>query len=361
MVKELFVPALGMAMEECILVEWLKQPGEAVTAGEPVAVIETDKSTLDLESPASGRLGPQLFSAGDTVPVGQAISHILEGDEDERSIPVGTATRTDAPAGEKAGVSGESAPSAAESHDVTSPGRTPDSRAPHRLSPRQRRLQAGTESATASPAGSEVRHRAAVAQAVSASWSEIPHFGVTSHIQAEALMDSVVRLRAQVSETTVTDLLLRAFAMSLEAHGHLGLGSLGLAVATARGVSIPVVADVLGLSWAELTRSRADAVGRAQSSKMSVVDSQAPGFSLSNLGSHNVESFTGIIPLGQIGLLTVGKVQERPVVVDGAVLAKRTFYATLNVDHRSMDGIHVAEVLDTFSELLNDQTRLIGR
>jgi len=79
--EEIFIPALGMAMEEATLVEWLKQPGDAVAAGDPVAVIETDKSTLDVEAESAGTLGPHLFEAGGPVPVGAVITHVLADGE----------------------------------------------------------------------------------------------------------------------------------------------------------------------------------------------------------------------------------------------------------------------------------------
>jgi pyruvate/2-oxoglutarate dehydrogenase complex dihydrolipoamide acyltransferase (E2) component len=75
--EEIFVPALGMAMEEATLVEWLRQPGDAIAAGDLIAVIDTDKSTVEIEAETAGTLGPHLFEAGATVPVGTAIAHVL--------------------------------------------------------------------------------------------------------------------------------------------------------------------------------------------------------------------------------------------------------------------------------------------
>lgn len=77
--EEIFVPALGMAMEEATLVEWLKQPGDAVSAGDAVAVVDTDKSTIEIEAETDGVLGPHLFAVGAAVPVGTPITHVLAG------------------------------------------------------------------------------------------------------------------------------------------------------------------------------------------------------------------------------------------------------------------------------------------
>jgi TPP-dependent pyruvate/acetoin dehydrogenase alpha subunit len=75
------MPALGMAMTEGRLVAWLKRPGESVKTGESVAEIETDKSSVELQSPADGRMGDQLFEPGSIVPTGMVIAHLIEDGE----------------------------------------------------------------------------------------------------------------------------------------------------------------------------------------------------------------------------------------------------------------------------------------
>ena len=76
--QDVTIPALGMAMTGAVLTRWYKEPGEAVTAGEVIAEIETDKSAVDLESPADGVLGPHLVAEGVEVPVGTAVTQVLD-------------------------------------------------------------------------------------------------------------------------------------------------------------------------------------------------------------------------------------------------------------------------------------------
>lgn len=366
-VKELFVPALGMAMEECLFIEWLVQPGDEVRKGDPVAIIETDKATMELEAPVDGRLGSHLVSAGMTVPVGTTVSHILEDDE-TAEMPVEAASTT-APA--------VLPPVVAEPTDARRSADPPDtsdssssrsgggSGRPYRLSPRGRRLQAESlaeqsSRAAVSPASPD-RHRAAVAEAVSESWRTIPHFGVTSQVWAEVLLSSVTTARTREPRLTATDLILRAFAHALFEEGASGNGGVGLAVATERGVSIPVIADAGTLSLSDLVEARHDAVTRARAGRMAAVDGSAPAFTLSNLGTNDVEHFTGVIPLQQSGLLTVGRAKQRPVVAEGMLAAVVTMFATLNIDHRVYDGAHAGAILDAFSRILNDSNRLIRR
>ncbi len=369
--KEVFVPALGMAMEECLFIEWLVQPGESVQKGDPVAVIETDKATMELEAPGDGTLGPHLVAAGTTVPVGTTVSHILEGgemaDDSEKVLAPSS--------GGTADIDGPAAPSSAS--DRPSGSRAPEmpdrlqmlpsegARQPYRLSPRQRRLLAESparqDSDEAPNAAVAERHRAAVADAVSESWRTIPHFGVTSQLWAEVLLSSVAAARATEPRLTATDLILRAFAHALFEEGASRDGSIGLAVATERGVSIPVIRDVGTLSLDELVTARSEAVTRARAGRMAAADGSTPAFTLSNLGVNDVEHFTGIIPLRQSGLLTVGRAKQRPVVADGMLAAVVTMFATLNIDHRVFDGAHAGAILDAFGRILNDSSRLIRR
>jgi len=81
--EEIFVPALGMAMDNVVLLEWTKQPGDPVNAGESIAVVETDKTTLDITSETSGILGKHRYQPNDEVPAGNTITVVLAPGEVE--------------------------------------------------------------------------------------------------------------------------------------------------------------------------------------------------------------------------------------------------------------------------------------
>jgi pyruvate dehydrogenase E2 component (dihydrolipoamide acetyltransferase) len=112
---------------------------------------------------------------------------------------------------------------------------------------------------------------------------------------------------------------------------------------------MPVISSVPSLDMPGLVAARTAAVRRAREGRLSAHDlaSQAVG-SLSNLGARGVDAFTGIVPLGQHLLLTVGRVAPRPVVADGQLAARLTLIATLNVDHRYLDGDQAADLLEAF-------------
>jgi pyruvate dehydrogenase E2 component (dihydrolipoamide acetyltransferase) len=81
--EEIFVPALGMAMDNAVLLEWLKQPGDPVNAGDAIAVIETDKTTMDLTAETSGVMGQHRCKPNDEVPVGNTVAVVLAPGEVE--------------------------------------------------------------------------------------------------------------------------------------------------------------------------------------------------------------------------------------------------------------------------------------
>ncbi|MBV9793264.1 MAG: 2-oxo acid dehydrogenase subunit E2 [Actinobacteria bacterium] len=391
------IPALGMAMTEAILTRWYKQPGEAVATGDVLAEIETDKSAVDLESPAGGTLGPHLVGEGDTVPVGGVVVRILAtgetgggagGDDAEAAATTAGAAAVPDPS-----AAGDGASAVQASTDGTAGTRVDEvaastpgpGRRPHALSPRKRRLarlaaERGETGATGDPgvadAASETkvatagasgnaggaggrlardagRVRRAISERVSQSWREIPHFAVQREIDATASEAALAALRADGIAATWTDLMLRALARAVcDTAG--GNGDLGLAVATAAGVMVPVITGIPSLSTAELVAARGAAVARGRNGALNTADLTAqPAASLSNLGSRGVDAFTGVIATGQRLLLTAGRVRPRPVAIEGGIGVRPTLIATLNVDHRSFDGDLAADVLAAFDREFN--------
>jgi pyruvate dehydrogenase E2 component (dihydrolipoamide acetyltransferase) len=399
-VHDVTIPALGMAMTEAVLTRWHKHPGDQVTTGDVIAELETDKSNVDLESPAEGTLGRHLVIEGETVPVGTPVTRVLgpdESDESEESrasqVAQGLvaqaparppdATRDAASPVEPVVAAPPSPPPSPPSDGPARPAPgvrryDPPARQPHTLSPRKRRLArleaeaeaffavaaeggptqareaaAATRPSATPPARSPGRYRAAIAERVAQSWREIPHFVVQREVDAGEADSVLAAVRIRDPDATWTDLLLRAFALAIREVAPESPGDVGLAVATPDGVILPVVAGVPDLDVSSLVTSRTAAVRRGREGKLSPYDLAAtPVGSLSNLGSRGVDAFTGIIPLNQRLLLTLGRVAARPAVVEGRLAVRTTVIATLNVDHRSFDGDQAARVLSAFEREL---------
>ena len=381
------MPALGVAMSEGLLLSWLKATGDAVAEGEPIMEIETDKSTIEVVSPASGVLGALLFEPGALVPVGVEMTRIVEAGDaeaapsDESGIPTAldgadAAARETVPPRETAAA-------------ALSPGDAePGERQPHRLSPRERRLArergdeiAPGEAAASSGAPTKVplgadpsgtppttpaqttgvpasgRHRELIAAKVTESWRTIPHFAVTREVDAGGMVE--VRARHGEDRPGFTDLMVKALALALRESGEPGAVDVGLAVATPHGVAIPVIRGVLALDLSGLRREIEAAVSRALDGRLRPADlSEPPRSTLSNLGPQGIDSFTGVVAIGQTSLLTVGRILPRPTVADGTVVVRNSFVATLNVDHRVLDGDDAARLLMAFGAAVEDAERL---
>jgi pyruvate dehydrogenase E2 component (dihydrolipoamide acetyltransferase) len=348
---EITIPSVGIAMEEALLVKWLKEPGDTVALDDPVAEIETDKATMEIVSPVAGTLGPHLCEPGAIVPVGTTVVHVFESVEDAASVL------------------DETVP--VEAHDppqtrapAAAPEATEAEHAAHRLSPRARRLAAERKRESAgSPAPAGGRFRELIAAKVAESWREIPHFTVSREVDAEPMQATLAQARAQgfTPGPTLTDLLLRALALALAGNGDETPVDLGLAVATPHGVVIPVVANVLAQGPAELARARLGAVERAREGKLNENDlTAAPPSTLSNLGSFGVDRFTGIVALGQTSLLTVGRARARVVADESGTISVRTMFdATLNADHRTVDGAEAARLLVAFATAAEGMTSAV--
>ncbi|HTT88073.1 MAG TPA: biotin/lipoyl-containing protein, partial [Acidimicrobiales bacterium] len=278
--EEIFVPASGMAMEDVLFTEWLKQPGDEVAAGEPVAVVETDKSTVELSGTRAGRLSRHLVEAGARVPGGTTVAYLLAQGESE---PGGTGVAGGASRPDGTGTGGVGTEEHKPAPAVPAPPRTngealspPDqlirpereereADGRHRLSPRQRRAMAGAAAGAGSdgsptvdgavtareplPATAET-DRKATAALVSESWRTVPHFSVGRDLRVEGLLEAVSAAKAAGEGLTVTDFFLVALAQALESLGEIS--DIGLAVATKWGVLIPVVPSVASVSLPEV-------------------------------------------------------------------------------------------------------------
>jgi pyruvate dehydrogenase E2 component (dihydrolipoamide acetyltransferase) len=368
--NDVVMPEIGVSMDEGTLVRWLKQPGDAIAAGDAIAEIETDKAAVELESPFDGVLGRHLVAEGATALVGQALVRIL-APGDEENAPTAPAAAEPA-AADATPVAAVAASGAAD----VAPGAAPAEGRPHRLTPRARRLarehgipfesvggagrandvlaQIGSAPSQANGGGASTRapasgYRDLIARKVSEAWTTIPHFAVTREIDCEEMLALAAWCKAEGMGVTVTDLLLVSLAQAVSSPEEPD-PALGLAVATDSGVVIPVISGVAGQGLGRLAGERVRAVERARSGRLEAADlSATPVSTLSNLGAFGVDQFTGVIATGQTTLLTVGRIRDRVVVRGRALEARPTMFATLNVDHRALDGSDAAKLLDRFA------------
>ncbi|MFL5919871.1 MAG: 2-oxo acid dehydrogenase subunit E2, partial [Gaiellaceae bacterium] len=179
-------------------------------------------------------------------------------------------------------------------------------------------------------------------------------------------------VRAQLVERhpearpTVTDLLTRLAAAALMQHREVnaifagdaielhGSANIGIAVATERGLVVPVIRSCERKTVAQIAADRADIVGRARDGKLQAADLEGGTFTISNLGMFRVEQFTAVLNPPQAAIVAVGATEEKPVALGGEVVVRPMLTLTATFDHRAVDGAPAAEFLQTVKELLEE-------
>lgn len=198
--------------------------------------------------------------------------------------------------------------------------------------------------------------RRAIARRVTQSLHEIPHFYVTAEFD---LTDALQKLPAGVGvnalliHLTVQTLLTQpAFNVTYE-DGHLYQAQavdLSLAVAVNDGLLTPTLTNAGQYSLTGLAAQSRALIDRAQGGRLTPGDMQAGTFTLSNLGIiRQVDQFTAIVNPPQVGILAVGAVKERPLVINGGLHIRKTAHLTLSADHRIIDGLTAGRFMEAFA------------
>lgn len=414
MPMDIVLPALSAGMEEAVVARWLKAEGEAVRQGDPIAEIETDKATMELEAEADGVIGRLLVGNGARAEVNQVIAVLLKEGEEASALAAAPVKPAAAPP----------VPAVAE----TAPARPLRTGQPmkqgggvrHRASPLARRL-AGAKGvsleglAGSGPRGRIVRidvERAAAAVPVVAPAAQpaaspskgvppgigpyeavphtsmrrtiarrlleakqtVPHF----YLNADCDIDALLALRTRINETrdpseriSVNDFIIKASAAALrrvpganavwtdEAILRLQDADIAVAVATEGGLVTPVIRQADRKSLGTISAEMKALAARARENRLRPEEYQGGGFSVSNLGMYGTRSFSAIINPPQSAILAVGAGERRPVERNGELAFATLMSVTLSVDHRSVDGALGAQLLAAFKAAVEDPMNLL--
>jgi pyruvate dehydrogenase E2 component (dihydrolipoamide acetyltransferase) len=413
MSSQVTLPRLGQGMETGTIVRWLKSEGDNVEKGEALYELDTEKVTQEVEAEASGILLKILAGEGEEIEVGKAIAVIGEQGED---VPEGEAEDPTEVSEDDAQEEGSPAPEREDerergreeapegpsepeqSVESTNGGRVKASPLARRIA-RERGIElsalrgtgpegrivaedverasatgAAAAPAAAAPTGEvEVvklnQMRRTIARRMTEAW-EAPAF----QISMSADMTGSVRLReallAQVKEggvrPTYSDILTKVVALALVRHRDVNAhfagdsvklfpnANIGIAVAIPHGLVVPVIPGCERLTIPEIAGARADIVSRTREGKLRAEDLDGGTFTISNLGMYGVERFTAVLNPPQAGILAVGAIEERAVVVDGDFEIQPRMDMTLTIDHRSVDGATASEFLATVKSFLEE-------
>jgi pyruvate dehydrogenase E2 component (dihydrolipoamide acetyltransferase) len=229
------------------------------------------------------------------------------------------------------------------------------------------------EPARAAPVPADVERvpltsiRRTIARRLTDAW-KVPVYQLVLSADMDAVNHFVERRRAldPNERVTVTDVLVKVAAAALVRHRAVNVqfteeellvfpyANVGIAVATERGLVVPVVHGAEHLSLAEVAAARADVVKRAREGRLRQEDLEGGTFTISNLGMFGLDQFTAVLNPPQAAILAVGASQERPVVWEGQIVARPTMTMTLTCDHRAVDGAPAAEFLETVKAMLED-------
>jgi pyruvate dehydrogenase E2 component (dihydrolipoamide acetyltransferase) len=391
-VKDVIMPALGMAQETGRLIRWLKQPGDRVVKGEPLMEVETDKTTVEVEAPATGVLADVGAQADQEVPVGRVIAVIVEaGDvlsDIARQKPDAPAT-SDFPARtlasplarrladenqiDIAGIRGTGPDGAVIARDVRV---TIDDRRPPNAvepSPAVGHWPSDDTSDDTSVDRPLSRMERVTAERLSEAWRTIPHFYLRR--EAEVLRLNTwreVAMARSAEKITITDVLIKLVAASLPVHPRLNASwhdgkiidnndvNIGLAVAVGEGLIVPVIHSADRLRLSEIARRRVEVVSRAKANRLTSSDLNGGTFTISNLGMFGVDEFSAIVNPPQAAILAIGAMRERFARgASGQGEWQLRMTLTLSCDHRVVDGARGARFLQTLVELIEEPMRLL--
>ena len=372
------MPRLGQDMEEGTLVEWAKSVGDRVAEGEILAVIETDKAEVAFESPAGGYLVEVLADAGSTLATGEPIAWIADDPTAKPPSP-----ELPPPPIEKAPQPGK-----APTPEAATRGTRPRPRGRKPVSPlaRRRARELGVDLAVVEGTGPGGRvtegdvmaaHQAAKTSSGDSDGLSRMRLAIAARMSKSAAVPQFQLVREIVLEkpedpgdgprVTYTDLLLWATAGALAerpsvnsswiegdpptAKSHPSV-NLGFAVAVPDGLIVPVIRNAASLSPEQISVQRRRLEGVARTGRLRPEDLSGGTFTVSNLGSAGVDEFIALLNPPEAGILAVGAVKPRPVVVDGALVAANTVRLTLTGDHRVFDGMEGARFLQAIADRL---------
>lgn len=437
MATEVKVPALGESITEGTLAQWLKKPGEAVAADEPIATLETDKVSVDVPSPTAGVLAETLVNEGDTVEVGATIARIDESATAPAPAPAAApaaeaaaATSNPAGAGENPQLRGsEHAPeptgngdgdqittlspavrravlehhvdpskirgtgkdgrltkddvlAAAEAQKAGGPVHEPEARAPAHA-PAPAPAAAPQPAAKAAPAGERreervkmTRLRQTIANRLKEAQNTAALLTTFNDVDMSAVIDARARYKDLFEKKHGIRLGFMGFfvkAVALAAkdipsvnasiegdeivyHDYLDVS---VAVSAPKGLVVPVVRNADRMSFAEIEKTIADFGKRAKEGTLTVDDMTGGTFTISNGGVFGSLLSTPIINPPQSAVLGMHRIEERPVVKDGQIVAKPMMYLALSYDHRLIDGREAVTFLVRVKEAIEDPTRLL--
>lgn len=414
------MPRLSDTMTDGTVASWLKNVGDKVEEGDILAEIETDKATMEFESFNEGTLLYIGLQEGETAPVDSLLAIIGEAGTDVSNVAAnfGTAPAAAAPVVDKkeapAAVKTEapkasSAPTATKKVSAINSenGRIVASPLAKALAEEKginlakvvgtgeggrivkvdienyvpaAEAAAPAATAIAAPTGEVSQReeknsnmRKAIARALDKSQTENVNFTISMDVD----MDNAIASRKQINDLPDTkvsfnDLVVKASAMALRKHPQINTEwtvektiynehiAVGVAVAIEDGLVVPVIPFTDTLSLTQIGAQVKDKAIKAKTKKLTPAEMSGSTFTVSNLGMFGVDNFTSIINQPNSAILSVGGIQQKPVVKNGEIVVGNVMNLTLSCDHRTIDGAVGAAFLNTLKKFIENPVTMMA-
>ncbi|MEL7648969.1 MAG: dihydrolipoamide acetyltransferase family protein [Sedimentibacter sp.] len=407
MAKEIIMPQLGLTMEEGTIARWVKQVGDKVAVGDVLVEITTDKLSSEIESEVEGVLLKIVAQEGEDIPVKGLIAII--GEEGEQ---VDAPAAPEAPAAKEEAVQ-EAAPKAAAAVSqaaITEGGRVKASPLAKKIAaelgvdlatvagsgPNGRIVQkdvlsAETKTAQVQAAAPEVKSapapapvqaavskdvvkpltnmRKVIAKRMQQSKNTAPHVTLTTEVNVDKTIALRSKLNAKNADVrfSYTDILVKMCATALRNYPKLNASitedsmilhdkvNIGVAVALEDGLIVPVVKDADRKGLKAITKEAKDLINKARTNTLSPDEMAGATFTISNLGSYDIDGFTPVINLPEAAILGVGRIVKKPIVNENdEIVPASMMVLSLSFDHRVVDGAQAAEFLKAIKGYLED-------
>src|SRR5437588_671075 len=345
MATQVVMPKLSPTMEEGQLSRWLKKEGDKVSMGEPLAEIDTDKATMEMQSLANGVLLKILVNEGESAPLGDPIAIVgAEGEDISNLI------------GAKKSAKGE-APTAKPEADETEEREQEPKKA---------------AAAVAKPAPKEEAPRPVTPPSRDDGRQLISPIAARMAAEAGINLERSADLRRPINEIypdakiSINDVILKVAAAALIQHPQVNASfqekniryyehaDIGVAVATENGLITPVVRSADLKSLPEIGAEVRELAERARARKLKPEEYIGATFSISNLGMFGIDEFTAVINPPEGAILAIGAAAPKPVVHDGQIVIRQTMRVTMSCDHRVVDGAIGAKFLQTFKQIMEN-------
>ena len=387
---EVKVPAVGESVSEVTIDHWLKQEGEAIERDKTVAVLESEKATVELPAEASGTLTQILKKPGETAQVGETIAII-----DTEGKPTVSATQPAPKPPVGIPKPAEAKPAEAKAVPPSMPS-SPPPMAPKPAAPapppraEPTKAEADGAGKETSPGGlaalagpgreEEVVPMTRLRRTLARRLVEVQQTAAMLTTFNEIDMSAVSALRKEYGEAFqqkynvklgFMSFFVKASVDALKAVPQVNAEirdeniiyknhyDIAVAIGGGKGLVVPVLRNAERLSFAEVEVAIGDFAKRARENKLTIEELQGGTFTISNGGIYGSMLSTPILNPPQSGILGMHAIQERPVARDGQVVIRPMMYVALTYDHRLVDGREAVTFLKRIKEAIESPARML--